>query len=85
MHPTGILPNILHFVGVLDIWHWMKILLRNAAGNLSPDERKYIPDSEVPKAILAARIHIAIYAAMILATVWMLPRARAGPRSSPSC
>ncbi len=43
MHPTGILPNSLHFVGILDIWHWMKILLRNAAGNLSPDERRLHP------------------------------------------
>jgi fatty acid desaturase len=72
MHPAGILPNVLHFVGVLDIWHWMKILVRNAAGNLSPDERSYIPDSEVPKAIRAARIHIAIYAATLAVTLWML-------------
>jgi fatty acid desaturase len=72
MHPAGILPNVLHFVGVLDIWHWMKILLRNAAGNLGPDERNYIPESEVPKAIFAARIHIAIYAATLAVTLWML-------------
>ncbi len=72
MHPAGILPNVLHFVGILDIWHWMKILLRNAAGNLGPDERNYIPESEVPKAIFAARIHIAIYAATLAVTLWML-------------
>ncbi len=62
MHPTGILPNILHFVGVLDVWHWMRTLLRNAAGIVSADERSYIPDAEVPKAVFAARVHVAIYA-----------------------
>jgi len=71
MHPTAVLPGLLHFVGVLDIWHWMRTLLRNAAGIVGPDERSYIPDSEVPKAILAARIHIAVYAGALAAAVGM--------------
>lgn len=67
MHPTGILPNILHFVGVVDLWASLKVLFRNAAGHLNDDERNYIPASEVPKAVLAARVHVAIYLA---AAVW---------------
>jgi fatty acid desaturase len=45
-------------------------------GNLSPDERNFIPESEVGKAVFAARVHVAIYAATItvaLATWSWLP------------
>jgi hypothetical protein len=47
-------------------------LARNAMGNVSPDERSYIPESEVPKAIFAARVHMAIYAATAAVSLWML-------------
>ncbi|MCA3574961.1 MAG: fatty acid desaturase family protein, partial [Aestuariivirga sp.] len=69
MHPTGIIKNILHFVGVLDAWDSLKVLFRNAAGNFNADERDYIPTSEIPKATLAARIHVLIYVA---AVAWAL-------------
>ena len=72
MHPTGILPDILHFVGVLDIQSWMKVLVRNALGRFTPDERSYIPDTQVPQAVFAARMHVAIYVAAAAVTVWML-------------
>ena len=71
MHPTSILPNILHFVGILDVWDWMKILVRNSLGNVSAAERSYIPESEIPKAILSARIHLLIYA-VTLVVAWRL-------------
>ena len=34
-----------------------------------PDEKSYIPVSEQPKAVLAARVHIAIYVATIVAAL----------------
>jgi len=70
MHPTSILLNILHFIGVVDIWQWMKTLIRNAAGNLSPDERNYIPEAEAGKAIFWARVHVAIYALTLAAAIY---------------
>jgi fatty acid desaturase len=71
MHPASILLAVGHLVGVYDIWVWMKILVRNAMGDLNPDERSYIPDSEVPKAIFWARVHVAIYAATFAAVAVM--------------
>ena len=65
MHPTSIVGNLLHFVGILDAWASLKILFRNAAGNLNADERDYIPASEIPKAVFAARIHVLIYVAAL--------------------
>ncbi len=40
-------------------------LVRNAFGNLSPDEKSYIPEMEQHKAIVAARWHVAIYVATV--------------------
>ncbi len=71
MHPTAILPNLLHFFGVMDTWTSFKVLLRNAAGILTPDERDFIPASEVPTAIFAARIHVAIQFAAVAVAVGM--------------
>ena len=70
MHPVSILLNVLHFIGVFDIWQWMKVLVRNAAGNLSLDERNYIPEAEVGKAIFWARVHVAIYAVTLAAAIY---------------
>ncbi len=69
MRPPAVVKLILAFVGVLGAWESMRALLRHAAGNLSADEKDYIPDSEHWKAILAARIQIAIYAATIAAAL----------------
>ena len=71
MHPTSIILNILHFVGVVDFWQSLKVLARNAMGNMNADERDYIPASEIPKAIFAARVHLAIYGVTVLAAIWM--------------
>jgi fatty acid desaturase len=72
MHPTGFWPNVLHFVGIRDIWFWMAVLLRNAMGNVGPEERSYIPASEVGKAIFWARVHVLIYLATAAVAIWML-------------
>ena len=67
--PPQLLLAALHFIGIPDLWLHFRILARNAAGIITPDEADYIPDSEHPKAILAARIHVAIYVA---AAIWAL-------------
>jgi len=72
MLPPNLLKKALHFLGVWDMWDSLKVLVRNALGRLSDDEKDYIPDSERPKAVVAARIHMAIYGATALATLWML-------------
>jgi fatty acid desaturase len=72
MHPIRLWLKAVTYVGVRDTWLSLKVLARNAAGNLSPEEKDYIPESEWPKAVFWARVHMAIYAATAAAAVWML-------------
>ena len=66
-------PNTVRLaLGVFDVWgviSSLTTLARNAAGTLSPDEKNFIPEAEWPKAVFAARMHMAIYAAVILAAL----------------
>lgn len=71
MRPPNLLRATLSYIGALDAVASIRTLIRNAAGNLSADEKNYIPESEWPKAIFAARVHMAIYAATILTALWM--------------
>lgn len=71
MHPVSILMKAFAFIGVLDAWASLKILARNALGNMNAEERDYIPAAELPKAIFAARVHMAIYIATLAAAVYM--------------
>ena len=76
MRPPKILRPILAFFDVLGSIRSVRTLLRNAAGNLTPDEMDFIPESEWPKAVFAARLHMAVYAATMvvaLATWSLLP------------
>ena len=61
MRPPNLLRATLNFVGVFDVWYSMPALWKNAMGGLSVGEKSFIPEAEQPKAILAGRIHIAIY------------------------
>ena len=69
MRPPALLLGALHFIGIPDIFFHFRILFNNALGKYSPDERDYIPASELGKATFWARIHVAIYAAAI---IWAL-------------
>jgi len=64
--PPQLLLTALHFVGIPDIWLHFRVLARNAAGIITPDEADYIPQTERPKAIFAARVHVAIHAAAVI-------------------
>jgi fatty acid desaturase len=72
MHPIRLWLKAFAYVGIIDAWNSLKGIARNAMGTLSPDEQDYIPKSEWPKAVFWARIHIAIYAATVVAALWML-------------
>jgi fatty acid desaturase len=69
MRPPKVLLNFLAFFDVIGSFRSLKILIRNAMGNLSPDEQNFIPESERAKAIIAARIHVAICAAAVAAAL----------------
>ena len=72
MHPLRLGLKALAYVGVVDAWESIKVLVRNAMGNLSDDERDYIPESEREKAVFWARVHVAIYAATALVSLGLL-------------
>jgi fatty acid desaturase len=72
MHPVRLFGKALAFVGLVDAWASLKVLARNARGVLSDDEKDYIPQSEWPRAIFWARVHMAIYGLTALATLGML-------------
>ena len=72
MHPINLVLKALAFVGIVDTWASLKTLWRNALGRLSEDEEDYIPQSERPKAFFWARIHLAIYAAVIATSLLLL-------------
>lgn len=76
MRPTVIAKTALLFIGMPSVLQYPGLLLKHATGHLTPDEADYVPESEVPKAFLWARIHLAIYAVTLviaLATWSIIP------------
>jgi fatty acid desaturase len=71
MRPPDLLRAALAFIGILDAWGSLKTIARNALGNLSEEEKSYIPEMEQGKAITAARWHMAIYIATIALALYM--------------
>jgi fatty acid desaturase len=69
MRPPKTLLAVLALFDVIGAFNSIRTLVRNAAASLSPDEKNFIPETEWPKAIFAARVHMAIYAATILAAL----------------
>lgn len=65
MRPPDIGRKAMSFIGVPDVFQHFAVLWRNALGQFSPDERDYIPDSELPRAIFWARLFVAIHVAAV--------------------
>ncbi len=69
--PPNLFRLLVAYAGVLDLIDSVRVLARNALGRLSTEEKDFVPASEWPKAILAARLHMAVYAATLAAAlVW---------------
>ena len=72
MHPIKMGLMSLKYVGFLDAWESMKVIFRNAFGQLSADELDYIPESERSKAVFWARVHAAVYSLTAMTAISML-------------
>ena len=70
MRPPDLARLVLNFFGILDAWHAMVDMVRNAAGIIGAEETTFIPESEQPKAVFIARIWLAIYVATIASALW---------------
>jgi fatty acid desaturase len=71
MRPPVLFRVFLNFFGIVDVWHAMIDMLRNAAGVVSAEEKTFIPEMEQRKVIRVARIWTLIYAATIGLSIWM--------------
>jgi fatty acid desaturase len=71
MRPPKTLMAVLALFDVIGVFRSLQTLARNAAGTLSPDEKDFVPQSEWPRVVRAARAHMAVYAATIIAAVAM--------------
>ena len=69
MRPPDLLRAGLAFTGVLDFRHSLPTLARQALGRVSDEEKSYIPEMEQHRVVAAARWHMAIYAAAIVAAI----------------
>jgi fatty acid desaturase len=69
MRPPDLLRIALNFFGIRDAWRAMNDMVRNAFGNISAEEKTFIPEMERPRAIRIARIWMAVYVATIAAAI----------------
>jgi fatty acid desaturase len=69
MRPPDLVKAVMTFFGLMDFRYALPALFRQAFGRLSPDEKSYIPESDQPKAVTAARWHVAIYVATVAVAV----------------
>jgi fatty acid desaturase len=67
MRPPAAVKVAFAFVGVLDAYETLKMMLINATGKVTDDEKSFIPEMEWHKVIFVARIWTLIYAATIAA------------------
>ena len=74
MRPPQLILLVLKTLGITAIPSEIAKLIGHARGKLSEDEADYVPQTEWPRAFLVARIHVAIYAAVVLACLiaWSL-------------
>lgn len=71
MRPPEMALLALKYIGLPDGFYDLRRLVLNAAGQLSAEEEKYIPETERPKAVFWARVHVAVYAATVLLALVM--------------
>ncbi|TGV54554.1 fatty acid desaturase, partial [Mesorhizobium sp. M00.F.Ca.ET.149.01.1.1] len=69
IRPPDLIKAALAFTGILDFRYSLPILVRQAFGNLSEDEKSYIPQMEQHKAVVAARWHMVVYVATIAVAI----------------
>lgn len=70
MRPPQLIVLCLNLMGIVAVPKSFYFIARNAAGIIPPDEADLVPESEYPRLILSARIHMAIYAVTAALSVW---------------
>ncbi len=65
MRPPVLAKLIGNFFGLFDAWAFFRRAFYNAFVGMHPEEKTFVPESEWPKVVRVARIHLAIYAATV--------------------
>ncbi|MBL4926478.1 fatty acid desaturase family protein [Fuscibacter oryzae] len=71
MRPPVLFKLIGNFFGVFDAWAALQRMVYNSFLGIHPEEKTFVPQSEWPKVVRTARIHLAIYV-VTLAAAWAL-------------
>jgi fatty acid desaturase len=71
MRPPVAFKVLLAYVGVLDAWEAMKMMVTNSFGIITDEEKSFIPEMEWHKVILSARIWSVIYAGTIALAIYL--------------
>ena len=69
MRPPQLILMALNVIGLTSVPRNLVILGRHALGRFTADERDFVPGAELTKAAMVARIHLAIYGAVVVACV----------------
>jgi len=74
MRPAAILGLALRFIAMPDVFNELRTLARQALGRISGQEKDYIPQTEWPRVVLWARVHMTIYLVTIVTALitWSL-------------
>jgi fatty acid desaturase len=67
MRPPQMILLALNLLGLTSVPRNIAILIRQAFGRFTADERDYVPESQLPNAANVARVHIGIYVTVIAA------------------
>ena len=71
MRPPQMILMGLNLIGLTSVPRNLLALGRHSVGRFTDDERDFTPESELPRAVLSARIHLAIYGCVIVSCfVW---------------
>lgn len=70
MRPPVLLKLIGNFFGLFDAWAFLRRMVYNAFVGVHPEEKTFVPESEWPRVVRVARIHLAIYAATVGLALW---------------
>jgi fatty acid desaturase len=71
MRPPDLGRIALNLFGLIDVPKFLGRLVLHARGRIHPEEAMYVRDTERPAVFLAARLHLAIYAVVIVTALAM--------------
>lgn len=70
MRPPNFVKVLINFIGLVDFWYGAEAILLNSAGRLSADEMAFTAGSERQNAIKVARVHLSLYVATVVASIY---------------